>query len=100
MSEDKKKEFDRIFRRAVEWMANCPEGEVREVQKGASLVHIMLYVSRYKFITQNIKHYDLMLLMDGGFALNNGNGEYAPCADPIGAFDAFVDYCNNEFNEE
>lgn len=95
-----KKLFDAIFRKAVVWMADCPEGEVREVQKGASLVHIMLHVLRYKFITQDIKHYNLMLLIDGEFALDNGKGEYAPCADPIGAFDAFVDYCNNEFNEE
>ena len=92
--------FDAIFRKAVEWMADCPNGEIREVQKGASLVHIMLHVIRYKFITQDIKHYDLMLLMDGEFALNNGKGEYVPCADPSGAFDAFVKACINERGDD
>ena len=94
MSGDKKV-FDAIFRRAVEWMADCGEGETREVHKSVSGVHIALHAVRYKFITQNIKRYDLMLHMDGGFALNNGKGEYVPCADPSGAFDAFVKACIN-----
>lgn len=94
MNEDKL--FDAIFRKAVEWMADCPEGETREVHKAVSGVHIALHAVRYKFITQNIKRYDLMLHMDGGFSHNNGKGEYVPCVDPMGAFEEFIDDCIKE----
>ncbi len=51
-------------------------------------------------MTMRIRFYDLMLLMDGEFAINNGKGEYVPCADPMGAFDAFVKACINERGDD
>lgn len=92
--------FDAIFRRAVEWMADCPEGDSRGVVKSVGKTYVVLHVTYIQTMTMRIRFYDLMLLMDGEFAINNGKGEYVPCADPMGAFDAFVKACINERGDD
>lgn len=85
--------FDAIFRRAVEWMADCPDGETRYVQKDVSEIYIALRIIQHRFFTQSFKRYELMQHMDGKFSVNNGKGEYVPCVDPMGAFEEFVKDC-------
>lgn len=95
------KVFDAIFRKAVEWMADCPEGETRYVQKDVSGIYIALHIIRHRFFTmQSFKRYELMQHMDGKFSINNGKGEYVSCDDPMGAFDAFVKACINERGDD
>lgn len=88
-----KREFDAIFRKAVEWMADCPEGDYRGVEKNVERTYVVLYVAYVYTKTMCIRYYHLMLHMDGGFSVNNGKGEYVPCADPMGAFEEFVKDC-------
>ena len=88
-----KEVFDDIFRKAVEWMADCPEGNRRSVGKGVEQTYVAFHLTYIDYTTMRIRHYNLMLLMDGEYRLNNGNGEYVPCADPMGTFDAFVKDC-------
>ena len=92
--------FDAIFRRAVEWMADCPEGDYRGVEKNVERTYVVLYVAYVYTKTMYIRYYHLMLNMDGGFSVNNGKGEYVPCADPMGAFESFVQACINERGDD
>ena len=88
--------FDAIFRKAVEWMADCEKNDSRGVEKHVERTYVVLHVTYVDTTTMRVMLYDLMLHMDGGFSHNNGKGEYVPCADPMGAFEEFVDYCNNK----
>lgn len=92
---EKKEVFDAIFRKAVEWMADCPEGESRSVGKGVDQTYVALHLTYIDYTTMRIRHYNLML-MDGGFSLTNGKGEYVTCSDPMGAFEEFIESCINE----
>lgn len=87
------KVFDAIFRTAVEWMADCPEGDSRGVVKSVGQTYVVLHATCVYTTTMRVIFYDLMQHMDGKFSVNNGKGEYVPCADPMGAFDAFVKGC-------
>ena len=92
--------FDRIFQRAVEWMADCTDGDSRGVEKSVRQTYVVLHATYVYTTTMRVIFYDLMLHMDGGFSVNNGKGEYVPCADPMGAFDAFVKGCINERGDD
>ena len=87
--------FDAIFRKAVEWMADCEKNDVRGVEKHVEQTYVVLHVTYVNTTTMRVMLYDLMLDMDGEFSLNNGKGEYVTCVDPMGAFDEFVKDCIN-----
>lgn len=88
-----KEVFDAIFRKAVEWMADCEKNDGRGVEKHVERTYIALHATYVYTTTMCVSFYDLMLYMDGKFSVNNGKGKYVPCADPMGAFDAFVKEC-------
>ena len=92
MREDKEV-FDAIFRRAVEWMANCEKNDSRGVEKHVERTYVVLHVTYVDTTTMRVMLYDLMLHMDGKFSLNNGKGEYVPYVDPMGAFEEFIEDC-------
>ena len=88
-----KKVFDAIFRKAVEWMADCEKNDSHGVEKHVERTYVVLHVTYVDTTTMRVMLYDLMLHMDGKFSVNNGKGEYVPCADPMSAFNAFVKDC-------
>ena len=94
-----KEVFDAIFLRSVEWMADCHDGESRSVGKGVEQTYVAFHLTYIYYTTMYIRHYNLML-MDGGFSVNNDKGEYVPCDDPMGAFDEFVKDCIKERGDD